>query len=121
MSAPMLERQGNLTPVAQFGSDLDKATQEQLDRGRRLTELLKQPQYDPVQFPEQIVALYAGTRGYLDQIDVERVKEWETSFIQFLRSSFPDLLKSIQDERALSEALEDKLKDAINQFNTGWN
>ncbi|GAB4570184.1 MAG: F0F1 ATP synthase subunit alpha [Anaerolineae bacterium] len=109
-----------LAAFAQFGSDLDKDTQRQLERGRRLTEVLKQPQYQPTPLVEQVVLIYAGTRGYLDEIEVERVKEWEAGFVRFLRTQYQDVVEGIERELRLTEEIETRLKDAITTFNATW-
>ncbi len=109
-----------LAAFAQFGSDLDKDTQRQLERGRRLTEILKQPQYQPTPLVDQVVLIYAGTRGFIDEIDVERVKEWEADFIRFLGTQYPDVVDTIEDELRLTEEVESRLKEAITTFNATW-
>lgn len=110
-----------LAAFAQFGSDLDKQTQEQLDRGMRLTELLKQPQYVPVPFEEEVTVLFAGTRGYVDQVPVQRVREWEDAFRAYMLTQKSDLVTSIAKEGVLTEEVEDSLGKAIDEFNSGWN
>ncbi|NOX62378.1 MAG: F0F1 ATP synthase subunit alpha [Chloroflexi bacterium] len=106
-----------LAAFAQFGSDLDKATQRQLDRFQRLTQLLKQPQYQPVSLANQVMVIYAGTNGYLDEIDIERIPEWEQKFYQFMATNYPEIGKTIEREKVLSEQTEDSLKLAIEAFN----
>lgn len=98
---------------AQFGSDLDAATQKLLARGRRLTELLKQPQYSPLQMEEQVCVLYAGVKGYLDELDVAQVGAFEESLLRELRHNRKDLLEAIRDKAKLDDALEAKIKEAI--------
>ncbi len=110
----------SLAAFAQFGSDLDKDTQRQLERGRRLTEVLKQPQYQPTPFVEQVVLIYAGTKNYLDEIEVDRVKEWEEGFVRFLRTQFPDVVDGIEAELELTDEIENRLKEAITNFNATW-
>jgi F-type H+-transporting ATPase subunit alpha len=110
-----------LAAFAQFGSDLDKATQEQLDRGMRLTELLKQPQYEPMSVPDQVMILYAATRGLLDTVAVDRVREWQTAFLQHMTSqSKTAVSKKITETWALTEEVEEMLKKAITDFTAGW-
>ncbi|MEA3336114.1 MAG: F0F1 ATP synthase subunit alpha [Chloroflexota bacterium] len=106
-----------LAAFAQFGSSLDASTQQQLDRGQRLSELLKQPQYQPVSLEHQVMALYAGTNGYLDEIPVERIAEWEESFYQFMDSTHPAIGQSIAREKEMSDATIDGLKVALDDFN----
>ena len=109
-----------LAAFAQFGSDLDKDTQRQLERGRRLTEILKQPQYQPTPLVEQVVLIYAGTRGLIDDVEGERVKEWEVDFGRYLRTQFPDVVDSIEGELRLTEESERRLREAITTFNATW-
>jgi len=110
----------DLAAFAQFGSDLDKATQEQLDRGRRLTELLKQPQYQPVPLSEQVMVIFAGTRGYLDDVEVDRVKEFEDSLLNYLEAQHPEIGNGIQEGHVLTEELENQLRTAVEEFKAGW-
>ncbi len=105
-----------MAAFAKFGSDLDAATQRQLARGERLTELLKQPQYSPLAVEEQVCVIYAGTRGYLDRIAVADVRRFETEFLARLHSKHQDLLDGIRTEKALSKDLEEKLKSALDAF-----
>ncbi|MGF1505017.1 MAG: F0F1 ATP synthase subunit alpha, partial [Anaerolineae bacterium] len=109
-----------LAAFAQFGSDLDESTQRQLDRGRRLTELLKQPQYQPVPFAEQVMLIYAGTRGHLDDVEVDRVKQWQERFIEYVRAQVPDLPQAIKEQKRLTDDIEEKLKTTLENFNKGW-
>jgi F-type H+-transporting ATPase subunit alpha len=105
-----------LEAFAQFGSELDKATQAQLARGQRVVEILKQGQYRPVPVEEQIVAIYAGVNGYVDDIPVNQVKEFESKFIQFLHGAHPDIFKALKEEKVLSEQTEQKLVSALKEF-----
>jgi F-type H+-transporting ATPase subunit alpha len=109
----------SLAAFAQFGSDLDKATQRQLDRGLRLTELLKQPQYQPIALSDQVALLYAGTKGLLDSVPVARVNEWRTNFLRAFASS--DVRSSIESQKTLNDEQEAGLKKAIEDFNASWN
>ena len=106
-----------LAAFAQFASDLDTATRNQLERGARLTELLKQDKYQPVPLAEQVAVLYAGTQGFLDKVPVARVREWEAGFVRFLRSEEADLLAEIEKQKALDDKLFERLKAAISTFN----
>jgi F-type H+/Na+-transporting ATPase subunit alpha len=106
-----------LAAFAQFASDLDTATRNQLERGARLTELLKQDKYQPVPLAEQVVVLYAGTQGYLDKVPVTRVREWEAGFVRFLKSEQPGVLTDIEKKKALDDSLFESLKAAISTFN----
>jgi len=105
-----------MAAFAQFGSDLDAATQRLLARGARLTELLKQPQFSPLQVEEQVVVIFAGTRGYLDKLEVSAVGRFEEDLLRYMRENHSDLLDKIRDEGKLSDDLEGKLKSAIDKF-----
>jgi F-type H+-transporting ATPase subunit alpha len=105
-----------LEAFAQFGSDLDKATQRQLERGYRLVEILKQPQYQPVPAEKEVMGLFAGAQGYLDEWPVEAVAEYEKQMLEFMESKYADLLKEIRDENQISDELEEKLKKALDEF-----
>ena len=106
-----------LQAFAQFGTeDLDPATRRQLERGQRLTEVLKQPQYQPLSLAEQVTILYAGVNGYLDDVPVEKVADFERAFHEQMRATLADVLEAIQSTGELDEANEEKLKQAIEQF-----
>ncbi|MDD4951377.1 MAG: F0F1 ATP synthase subunit alpha [Desulfovibrionaceae bacterium] len=105
-----------LAAFAQFGSDLDKATQSKLDRGARLVELLKQPQYVPMSVQEQVAVLFAGTKGFLDKLPLGLVRKFETEFLDFIRNSKPDILNGIKEKLAIDADLEAKLRAAIEEF-----
>jgi F-type H+/Na+-transporting ATPase subunit alpha len=106
-----------LAAFAQFASDLDTQTRNQLERGARLTELLKQDKYQPVPLAEQVAVIYAGTQGHLDKVPVARVREWEAGFVRFLRSDQKALLADIEKKQALDDGMFEKLKTAISTFN----
>jgi len=105
-----------LAAFAQFGSDLDKATQARLDRGRRLREILKQPQFSPVPVANQIVVIYATTNGYADEIQLTDMAEWENELIRYIENSHPDLLSAILEEKQLTDKIEEQLKGALKGF-----
>ncbi|MCD6280659.1 MAG: F0F1 ATP synthase subunit alpha [Deltaproteobacteria bacterium] len=105
-----------LAAFAQFASDLDKATQAQLNRGARLMEILKQPQYSPLPVEKQIVILYVATNGYLDDYPVEALGNFEEQFYVFMESQHPDILKSIRENGDIDSDTEMALKDAIEDF-----
>jgi F-type H+-transporting ATPase subunit alpha len=107
-----------LAAFAQFGSDLDKATQAQLDRGMRLTELLKQPQFQPMSLSQEVVVLYAGTKGYLDKYPVAKVRAYEEQLLSFVASKHSDIMKEIEDKKIISPELEKKLKDMLTEFDS---
>lgn len=105
---------------AQFGSDLDAATKQTLNRGERLTELLKQKQYAPMAVNEMVPLIYAGVNGFLDSIPVASIGKWETDFLQELKSNQSDMLNQIDKEGALSKDLESQLKESITNFNKSF-
>ena len=110
-----------MAAFAQFGSDLDAATQQLLARGARLTELMKQPQYKPLTNAEIVCVIYAGTKGYLDKVDVKQVGRWEAGLLAHLRGKHDDLLKDItNNDRKVKDELEDKIKAAIDGFATDF-
>jgi F-type H+-transporting ATPase subunit alpha len=108
-----------LAAFAQFSSDLDKQTLGQLQRGQRMTELLKQPQYAPFKVEQQVSILFAGSRGLLDDIPVEKIVEFEKGFHQYMSTQAKDVLAEIADKKALDDDLEKKLKDAITDYKRG--
>ena len=110
----------NLAAFAQFGSDLDKATQAQLKKGQTLQEMLKQPQYVPVALENQVIALYAGTRGYADSVAISKISQWEGDLIRFMNSNYPEICASIATEKKISPENEAKLKDALIVFQNTW-
>ena len=105
-----------MAAFAQFGSDLDASTQKLLNRGARLTELLKQPQFSPLGFEEQTCVIFAGTQGYLDSVPVKRVTEYEAELLSFLRSNHADLLSLIRDTKDLGDEAKGKLVAALTAF-----
>ncbi|MBX6328866.1 MAG: F0F1 ATP synthase subunit alpha [Pseudolabrys sp.] len=105
-----------MAAFAQFGSDLDATTQRLLNRGARLTELLKQPQFSPLKMEEQVCVIYAGVNGYLDKLDVSRVRDFESGLLSLLRSKHADLLDSIGQSGDLSDADAARLKDIVEGY-----
>ena len=105
-----------MAAFAKFGSDLDVATQRLLNRGARLTELLKQPQYSPLLMEEQVCVIYAGTRGYIDKVPVNDVTRYEKELLAHLRGAKKDMLATIRDEKAVSDKTEAELKAALEDF-----
>ncbi len=102
---------------AQFASDLDAATQQQLARGQRTVEVLKQPQYQPVPVERQIVSIYAVTNGFLDGIEVDDCRKWERGFLEFIESRFDDVLIGLRQEGQLTEDIEGRLRTCIEEYN----
>ncbi|HEY5402584.1 MAG TPA: F0F1 ATP synthase subunit alpha, partial [Pyrinomonadaceae bacterium] len=110
-----------LQAFAQFGSDLDKATQAQLARGQRLTEILKQPQYKPVDVEKQVLVIWAATNGYVDDIAIEDVRRFETELLSFVENSHPGLLVSINEKKSLTDDIKKELKTVLEDFKQTWN
>jgi F-type H+-transporting ATPase subunit alpha len=101
---------------AQFGSDLDVATQQLLNRGARLTQVLKQPQYKPVPVEEQVVSIFAGVKGYLDKVRVEFVNQFESNLVEHCRNKQKKLLETIKKDQEVKESTEKQLHDVIKSF-----
>jgi F-type H+/Na+-transporting ATPase subunit alpha len=109
-----------LAAFAQFGSELDPKTQAQIDRGKRIMEVFKQPQYSPIPVEVQVAVIWAVQNGYVDDVPVERVKELQATLTEFLNTRKPELLRQIGQEKTLSPALTDELKSATEQFKETW-
>ncbi|MGH7641551.1 MAG: F0F1 ATP synthase subunit alpha [Candidatus Dormibacteria bacterium] len=109
-----------LAAFAQFSSDLDKTTRDQLDRGRRLTELLKQDQYQPVSLALQVMTVFAGTRGYLDGIPVEKVADWDAQFRRYAGQALPKLVEEIESKKVLDDDMQKQLRQGLEEFNQGF-
>jgi F-type H+-transporting ATPase subunit alpha len=107
-----------LEAFAQFGSDLDQATQRQLARGQRIVEVLKQPQYQPAPVEKQIMIIYAVTNGYLDDVEPGDVRQWEMDFHEFMDARRPEVLEAIRKRRTLDDTLIADVKSAIEEFRT---
>jgi F-type H+-transporting ATPase subunit alpha len=107
----------DLAAFAKLASDLDKSTQNQLLRGEKLTELLKQPQYQPMPVEEQVAILFAATKGYVNDIPTPRLQNWATAFVSCLHDKHPDLLESIEKSGQLSDETKQKLEAALTEFN----
>jgi len=113
-----LSQYRELAAFAQFGSDLDRATQSRLERGRRVTEVLKQPQFEPQTLSRQVMVIYAAVNGLLDRVPVEKLGQWENDFRQFIDASHPDISQTIEREKALSDETIKSLVEAVEEFNT---
>jgi F-type H+-transporting ATPase subunit alpha len=105
-----------LEAFAQFGSDLDEATQRQLNRGQRLVEVLKQGQYQPMNAEKQVAILFAGANGYLDEWPVEAVVDYEKQMLEFLESKYPEILSEIKEKEDISDNLDEKMRKALDEF-----
>jgi len=106
----------SLEAFAQFASDLDKATQAQLARGQRMVELLKQGQYNPISVEDQVISIFSGVRGHLDDIEVTKIGVFEDALIEFVHAKHPDIVQAIANEKAISPDTEKKLNEAIAAF-----
>jgi len=109
-----------LAAFAQFGSDLDAATQARLNRGQRLQEILKQPQYEPIALDKQVMTIYAGTNGYADEVPLDRMREWEEALNRYLETSHSEVGKDIMSDGRLTDETEEKLKTALEGFKSTW-
>src|SRR5687767_184868 len=109
-----------LQAFAQFGSDLDKATQAQLARGQRLTEILKQPQYQPMDVEKQVLVIWAATNGFVDDVAIEDVRRFELSLLKFVENSHPGLLAAIADKKSLTDEIKGDLKQILEDFKDTW-
>jgi F-type H+-transporting ATPase subunit alpha len=105
-----------LAAFAQFASDLDKATRDQLTRGEKLSEVLKQPQFAPLPVEKQVAILWAATNGYLDDVETAKVREFETGFYRHLESGHGELLPRIAGEKAISDVSAEQLKAAVTEY-----
>jgi F-type H+-transporting ATPase subunit alpha len=105
-----------MAAFAQFGSDLDAVTQRLLNRGARLTELLKQPQFSPLKMEEQVCVIYAGVNGFLDKLPLDKVRSFEDGLLSFLRAKHPDILDSIRSSNDLTNDVEAKLRTAVESY-----
>ncbi|NLG97087.1 MAG: F0F1 ATP synthase subunit alpha [Chloroflexi bacterium] len=110
----------SLAAFAQFGSDLDKATLAQLNRGQRLQEVLKQPQYAPYQLHEEVLLLFAGTNGYIDKIPVDRVRAWKEDMLRYMERSYPEISRDINEKKVITPETEAALRSALEAFNLSW-
>jgi len=109
-----------LAAFAQFGSDLDPLTQKQLNRGQRLTELLKQPQFQPLTWQQQVVALFAGTQGYLDDLQVSDIRAFEVGLYKYLDAAQTALMENLTKKKALDDDLRNKLHAALKEYSANF-
>ena len=108
-----------MAAFAQFGSDLDASTQQLLNRGAKLTELLKQDQYSPMTVAEQVIAVFAGVKGYLDDVELDKIKKFEKDIIEIIRSDKPEIIDLIQSSGKLDENTEQLLSQLIEKYKKG--
>ena len=109
-----------LAAFAQFGSDLDKSTQAQLNRGQHLQEILKQPQYEPMSLEDQIIVIYAGTQGFADKVPLERMRAWELALLRFMSTTHPEVGKSIAENKRITDENMAALRSALDEFSLAW-
>jgi F-type H+-transporting ATPase subunit alpha len=110
----------DLAAFAQFGADLDKATQDQLNRGLRLQEILKQPQYQPMDLEDQVISLFASVNGFADKINVDQIQDWQNGLIKYIEQTYPDIRKDIASKKMISPENEKKLREVIPVYNSTW-
>lgn len=110
----------SLAAFAQFGSDLDKVTMSQLNRGQRLQEILKQTQYEPYQLDQEVIVLFAGTNGFADQVPVERMRNWETSMLLYMETSHPEIGRDITANKQITQETDARLREVLKAFNMSW-
>lgn len=109
-----------LAAFALMASDLDKSTQQQLNRGQRMQEILKQPQYSPMEFEDQVMVIFAGTNGYADNVPLDKMAQWQVDLIRYLESSYPEIGKDIVAKRTITEDNRNALLKALDGFQAGW-
>jgi F-type H+-transporting ATPase subunit alpha len=110
-----------LQAFAQFGSDLDKATQAQLARGQRLTEILKQPQYQPMDIEKQVLVIWAATNGFTDDVAIDDIRDFETRLLKFVENSHPGLLADIAEKKSLTDEIKAGLTQVLEDFKASSN
>jgi F-type H+-transporting ATPase subunit alpha len=109
-----------LAAFAQFGSELDAKTQAQIDRGKRIIEIFKQPQYNPIPVEIQVAVIWSVQNQYLDDVPVDRVKQFQAALTEFLATRKPELLRAISREKIISDDIKNQLKSALDEFKLGW-
>ncbi len=109
-----------MAAFAQFGSELDKTTQVQLNRGQHQQEILKQKQYSPMPLEHQVIVLFAGGNGFTDNINLDKMEAWEAGLINFVDHANPDISKEIAEKKSLTDENRNRLVQAINSFNASW-
>ena len=115
-----LSQYRELAAFAQFGSDLDASTQRQLERGRRLTELLKQPQYQPLDLDKMVISLWAAGNGFVDKVPVEQVKTWEADLHAYMDATHPEIGQAILRTKDLAQETIDAMRIALEDFSKSW-
>jgi F-type H+/Na+-transporting ATPase subunit alpha len=103
-----------------MASDLDKATQQQLGRGQRMQEILKQPQYSPMSLSDQVIILFAGTNGYADQVSIANMAQWQTDLLRFMETSFPEVGRDITEKKMITDSNRQNMVKALDAFTQSW-
>ena len=109
-----------LAAFAQFGSDLDKATQAQLARGQRLTEILKQPQYVPMDVEKQVLIIWSATNGFTDDVPIEDIRKFEGDLLSFIENSHPAVLQKLREKKAVTDEVQKDLEQSLKDFKEMW-
>jgi F-type H+-transporting ATPase subunit alpha len=109
-----------LAAFALMSSDLDKTTQQQLGRGQRMQEILKQPQYVPMSLADQVIVIFAGTNGFADQVPVDRMVTWQSELLKFMELSYPEIGTDISQRKIITDDNRDRLKQALQTFKDAW-
>ncbi len=109
-----------LAAFALMASDLDKATQQQLGRGQRMQEILKQPQYSPMSLPDQVIVIFAGTNGFADGVPLEKMAQWQAEMLRYMETSHPEIGRNITEKKSITDENREKLVKALDAFRTGW-
>jgi F-type H+-transporting ATPase subunit alpha len=109
-----------LAAFAQFGSDLDKSTQQQLNRGRHLQEILKQPQYEPYSLDHEVIVIFAGTNGYADNVPIERMREWEQGLLRYMDGTHPEIGRDINEKKRLTDETIETMRSVLGEFTSTW-
>jgi F-type H+-transporting ATPase subunit alpha len=103
-----------------MASDLDKSTQQQLSRGQRMQEILKQPQYQPMELEDQVIVIFAGTNGYADGVSLDKMAQWQADLIRYMGSSYPEIGKDILTKKTITDDNRAALTKALDGFRAGW-
>ena len=109
-----------LAAFAQFGSDLDKTTQAQLARGQRLTEILKQPQYQPMDVEKQVLIIWSATNGFTDDVPIEDIRKFEADLLSFIENSHPAVLQKMREKKAVTDEVQKDLEQSLKDFKEMW-
>jgi F-type H+-transporting ATPase subunit alpha len=109
-----------LAAFALMASDLDKATQQQLGRGQRMQEILKQPQYAPMSLTNQVIILFAGTNGYADQVPLANMPQWQNDLLKFMEASYPDIGRDIVEKKTITDSTRANMTKALDAFLHSW-